>query len=304
MSEKNKLITVKPIGRLGNQLFGYFAAKYVAEKLNAELQVDLSFIGKAFNRGESRLDSFNLLDQVIPRRQSPDKFFGMIHNSLIYSSTRFRSIIPIADRYFSLYISDQIGYDPLINSVQQGTTITGYFQSFKYYEFLRCNGFNFSHIPKNPSNWYITMLEEATQTKPIMIHVRRGDYVGLDTYGLLSDKYYLDALEFLFSNYNLDSKSVWIFSDDIDQVRKEFCNYNDYNFNFITEPKDSDPAEVLSIMASGCANIIANSTFSWWAAMLNSNSPVVAPSKWFRKLQDPVDLIPESWDVVHSTWIN
>ena len=44
--------------------------------------------------------------------------------------------------------------------------------------------------------------------------------------------------------------------------------------------------------------IIANSSFSWWGAWLNTNpdKKVFAPQKWFTdNLLDTRDLIPESW---------
>ena len=47
-------------------------------------------------------------------------------------------------------------------------------------------------------------------------------------------------------------------------------------------------------------NIIANSTFSWWAAWLNNNPEkiVIAPNNWFGNAylhQNTIDLIPDAW---------
>ena len=43
-------------------------------------------------------------------------------------------------------------------------------------------------------------------------------------------------------------------------------------------------------------NIIANSSFCWWGAWLNSypSKRVVAPKKWWR-LFDKDDVVPDSW---------
>jgi hypothetical protein len=44
-------------------------------------------------------------------------------------------------------------------------------------------------------------------------------------------------------------------------------------------------------------HIIANSSFSWWGAWLNSRPGkiVVAPQKWFANGNNTKDLLPESW---------
>jgi hypothetical protein len=65
------------------------------------------------------------------------------------------------------------------------------------------------------------------------------------------------------------------------------------------------------IMMSHCRhNIIANSSFSWWAAWLNSNTSktVIAPRQWFNvdyyegkspvypsRIYNTDDLIPPGW---------
>ena len=56
----------------------------------------------------------------------------------------------------------------------------------------------------------------------------------------------------------------------------------------------------MAIMSMCDHNIIANSSFSWWAAWLNKNpdKQVVAPNKWFGKAyknHDFKDLLPETW---------
>ena len=56
--------------------------------------------------------------------------------------------------------------------------------------------------------------------------------------------------------------------------------------------------EDLFLMSQSQHNIIANSTFSWWAAWLNKNPNkiVISPLVWFADGHlDPRDLIPQSW---------
>jgi hypothetical protein len=47
-------------------------------------------------------------------------------------------------------------------------------------------------------------------------------------------------------------------------------------------------------------NIISNSSYSWWAAWLNSNpeKSIVAPSEWFTDPKPLDDLYPKNWILI------
>ena len=50
-------------------------------------------------------------------------------------------------------------------------------------------------------------------------------------------------------------------------------------------------------------NIIANSSYSWWGAWLNSNTNklVIYPKKWFNNLNYSLnDIIPDKWTGINK----
>jgi hypothetical protein len=108
----------------------------------------------------------------------------------------------------------------------------------------------------------------------VSIHVRRTDYMHLSNYYyLLDENYYNQALSFFDENIN-----IVVFSDDIEWCKSNLKYKNMY---FIEES-----ARVDMIIMSLCkSNIIANSTFSFWGAYLNTNKnkKVICPQKWLKE---------------------
>ncbi|MDD3060131.1 MAG: alpha-1,2-fucosyltransferase, partial [Sulfurimonas sp.] len=144
----------------------------------------------------------------------------------------------------------------------------------------------------------IKLKEEIQSSNSVSLHVRRGDYVSnknaTSYHGVSSLDYYYNAIETI--SKKISNPILYIFSDDIPWVRENLIV--SLPIVFIENTNTDRPFEDIYLMSLCKHNIIANSTFSWWGAYLNSNleKNVIAPKKWFN---DPVinteDLIPSSW---------
>ena len=119
----------------------------------------------------------------------------------------------------------------------------------------------------------------------VSLHVRRGDFLRINR-DMSNSGYYQEAIRIIESE--IPSPIYLIFSDDIDWVKKNMQIPG--RKIWISEMGFKDYEE-WTIMKHCRHNIIANSTFSYWAAFLNSNESkvVVCPKRW-RK-----DIIPASW---------
>lgn len=87
----------------------------------------------------------------------------------------------------------------------------------------------------------------------------------------------------------------FVFSDDIDWAKE---NLKISNAVFVSG-NDGDKSWIDMYLMSLCGNnIIANSTFSYWAARLNihNSQRVYYPRQWFR-WENP-DIFPDSWIAV------
>jgi hypothetical protein len=198
------------------------------------------------------------------------------------------------------YFSEVIGYDQNIFNLPKGTILNGYFQTYKYFDNVK---YIISSINlKNPSNWFLQRTNEITEYETLVIHVRRGDYENYaNKYGLLSSEYYKRAIAKIDGiKPNL---KVWVFSDDIAKAKSLLGNFVPDDTVWVDPKEVEDDAEALLLMSKSHAIITANSTFSWWAAMLSTQeSIVVAPSKWYKNMKDPNELIPPNWITIESLW--
>jgi hypothetical protein len=129
---------------------------------------------------------------------------------------------------------------------------------------------------------------------PLVVHFRLTDYTKEDSFGIPSTSYYLNSLKLMWANGIY--KKIWVFSDDIENAKRLFPDEFLNEASFISEPTATS-AEILQVMRLGHGFVIANSSYSWWAAALsrNSNARVICPTPWFSGRDNPLRIIPEGW---------
>jgi hypothetical protein len=297
-----RYVRVALLGGLGNQLFAYTFGALTAHVNKASLVVETSGVGKGRTNHGVSIENFGLGGQFIDSR----KRFGvgivlLERNILLLSrkSDRFKRLIT---KIYPHFQSQTVGRDLLAESLPSPINVFGYFQSYEYLFKLREAGLDLTLHVKSPSDWYEDFSRLATSTNFVALHVRRGDYSqDSDRYGLLDADYYQRAIRALPSE--LQELPVWVFSDANPNELPAIIFPPGIDVRHLTPPPDSHPLESLLLMTKARANIIANSTFSWWSAALNVKSvAVVAPDKWYKGMDDPRELIPPSWLRVQATW--
>ena len=148
-------------------------------------------------------------------------------------------------------------------------------------------------INTHPSHENQLVLEKIQSCNSVCVHVRRGDYELYPQYQVCNYDYYRKAIEeakklllnpvfFIFSNSH----------EDIEWIRENF----DFDASINYVDLDNPDYEELRLMMSCNHFIIANSTFSWWAAVLGKfqNKHVWCPQLWFKNAQD-VEMSFDTW---------
>jgi len=141
-------------------------------------------------------------------------------------------------------------------------------------------------------------LEVGERTDAIFFHIRRGDYVSKSNFHFLQGKdYYLKSYLDLIRKLQKIPEKVYVFSDDIEWCKEQDWMKSIKNLEFFEE---EDELKALAKMATcGGGAIIANSTFSWWGAILSKTQHVYYPSRW---IGCPVyDLFPSNWICIETT---
>ena len=284
------MITCNLMGGLGNQIFQIFATISYAIKSRNEFKfLNVNTLGGA---------------STTIRNTFWDSFFSRLKPFLIESVPQSIHIIREKDFTFNeLPVYEMLGHD---------TLIFGYFQSYKYFEDnypIISRLIDLEKMKKNIKDKIEGLYNNLNLQNCISMHFRIGDYKKIQhVHPIMTKNYYYKALNFIKNNY-FNSKfkyTVIYFCEDsdledvnsiIDYLQEEFKEHK--LFDFVRGENSLSDWEQLLFMSCCHDNIIANSSFSWWAAYFNSweDKIVCYPSTWFGPSapHNTKDLCPNSW---------
>jgi len=298
------MVVVRLFGGLGNQMFQYAAGRSIACVNEKVLKLDItSGFREDFYKRKYCLKYFNIEEHIASKSELPRLLINHSESLSVFGKTsRFiNNLFPLDKKY--VYKEKSLLFDPSIFKPRDRIYLIGYWQSEKYFsniEPIIRSEYSFKTLPANRNK---EIAERILNDNSVGIHFRRlygvsGEKVirkHKKVYGTPSVQYYKNAIRYLQEMYS--DLIFFIFSDHIQWVKDNFREqlpliFVDYNDN-------ESSYEDLRLMSLCKHQIIANSSFSWWAAHLNRNKSktIIAPKTWFldRYKNENNDIIPESW---------
>ena len=303
MYKKDDELYIELVGGVGNQLFIFFAGLYYSRLYDKKLILDFTEISKGLTNHGSSIKSFRLVSPISIHKNSTSMSKNLNKKILDKLSIKVKGFNTVRYLFTGTYQAKEIGFDELLQKHFKIKRLQGYYQTFKYIDMLEKSGSSTDLTLVRPSELFKKLAKEIVSQNPVVVHVRRGDYENPKSLmGLLSAKYYESALNLV--NRLHSTENYWVFSDDIFEAKKLLSPMLPNNTNWIMPKSLTDPAESLVLMSLAKKLIIANSSFSWWAARSGSiKEVVIAPNPWFKSIRAPNELIPNSWISLDSDFI-
>jgi hypothetical protein len=227
-------------GRLGNQLFQYAFLRSTARRLGVKFYCP-HWIG----------------DEVFELNDSDERTLEPIDIHQIYNQPSHSS-----------------GFNQDALSIKDGTDITGYFQTERYWD--RDLVREWYRFRENKICRVRRKYEQIDFAKSVAIHLRFGDFASLALNRIV---FYIPPLEYYIRAFSRIEKSenIVVFSDDI-QLARQYVQPWNAKFLFID---NNEVYEDVYLMSRCRDIIISTSTLSWWGAFLGESRDriVIAPAE-------------------------
>lgn len=258
-------VTIATKGGLGNQLFIFFTGLAYAQSSNRTLLVNTAHGGRGKLYWANVLSNGLQKDNVELERKT-ETSFRFQEASFMYQP------IPLFEKYKSV-------------------SLVGYFQSFHYFQNLEQEIVSLLSPSQSVHDQLNKVWTENLRLRPedrdraVAIHVRRGDYFDSKHHVIVSPRYYLAATA-IFQTGTI----FVVFSDDMKWCRNNFRSLvvEDSAMSVVFVPEELNEVDTFYLISTYCrrGHVIANSTFSWWIALvswmqLNKMTKIVAPHPWF-----------------------
>lgn len=299
VDDNTRQIWVRVLGGLGNQLFQYATGRALAERFASELVLDAADLvgsGRAYY-----LPLLRTRGRTAARMDRP----WAVRAGLLGRAARLLEVMHPTEERIVVREAEPDGR-LLPERTRFPVYLDGYWQSEGHFADL-------AHPLREELRPAFAPGADADHARaailaarcPVAVHVRRGDYASDPAaaahHGVLGESYYARALTAL--EERLGVLDVFVFSDD-PAVAAEYETFRARGATVITLP-DAAPGvaearrdlEEFALMATCRHQVIANSTFSWWAAWSNPRTDkcVVAPARWFADGTASETIVPAGW---------
>lgn len=226
----------------------------------------------------SQYAMYKLLSNLYPKK----KIYANIDaykNYTVHNGFELKKVFPNVELRFSTKLNAVLGYhsQQIVQKYESGYPmdkrifslgkssykLIGTWHNYDYSSIMPelQKDFQFPELPAELK----VLGEEISSCNSASIHVRKGDYIeyGLD---ILNLDWYKKAIDIIKSK--IENPTFYVFSDE--DVKSEFDKI-DCNFHYVTGNTGENAYRDMQLMSMCKHNIIANSTFSYWATLLNKN---------------------------------
>jgi hypothetical protein len=266
-------------------MFQYAFARAFADYRKDELVLCIALLRQAGSGRHYLLDNFRIEGNVV---NTLDILRGL---------PIIRGVIELDSRF----------HPEVFDEASRHILLQGNWESEKYFLCIKDLIRKYFEFRLPPTNRVMNMLPIIRDTESVCIHIRRTDVL-LEKYphGFVGIDYYDRAIAWFAER--LVNPVFFVFSDDILWCRNNLKIRHTHHYVSGTVLTDVSTCDDLRLMTACNSFIIANSTFSWWAAWLGTASRklVIAPVRWFReegscfswfvpRLFFSADLVPDEW---------
>lgn len=292
------MIRIVLLGRTGNHLFQYALGRVLAEKHGVPLVLDASWFNAAGWNEVSHFLRLPIRAKVVRRlplaTRALRKFSGKHY-------WEFRGLPMLRENP-----RDQ-SFDPRFTDTPDDCILFGYFQTHLYFESiaeelrheirtLLQSSCDAGILQRNRTG----LIDALQQPNSVAVHVRRQDYLTHPAFQVCDHSYFDAAIHRMRAK--IPDARFFIFSDDPDWCRGQFTGADQLVVD--TFPDSRNPLHDLHLMGQASHHIIANSTYSWWAAWL-ANHPeqqVLMPNRWYaRDIHAPIEEKRcDRWEIVST----
>lgn len=290
---RDNKIVIRYMGGLGNQMFQY-AFRCNFEKKNKSVKDDIFFYKNNPNAMPFELkNSFPKILLEEAQEKDIDNFYIQKKNRSYIQKIK-NKLFP----YTRIFQNEkkELFYDPKILKVQSAY-ITGYWQNYRYVQNVKEILYERFEFPRIENEKIVRLIECISNENSVSLHIRAGDYLlpeNVEIFGnICTLQYYKDAIQKITEK--IKTPMFFVFSNDINWCKQNIPLENVIWMDEISLPEHEDWVEMY-LMSCCKHNIIANSSFSWWAAWLNKNPKkiVVAPKQWLKNVEKE-EMCPKEW---------